>query len=176
MTVSEAIKNRRSIRSFEKQPIEPEKLAAILEAARLAPSGWNDQQWKFIIIKDSDGLKKLAHACDDQMHVAEAAAAICAVIPNCLGLEPRKREIRLQDLAIANSFMMLQATELGLGTSWIGAFNAWKIRRQLKIPENAEVHSVLAIGYAHYTPPATDRKSATEVFCDDDFNTPMGSR
>ncbi len=175
MTVNEAIKIRRTIRSFKKQPIEPEKLAALLEAARLAPSGWNDQQWKFIVIRNSEALTKLAHACDDQMHVAEAAVAICAVIPNCLGLEPRKREIRLQDIAIANSFMMLQATELGLGTSWIGAFNAWKIRRMLKIPESAEVHSVMVFGYSHYTPPATDRKPTAEIFCSDDFNTPFGS-
>jgi len=173
VTVAEVIRNRHSIRSFENQPIEPEKLQAILEAARLAPSGWNDQQWKFIVVRQREALKKLAHACDDQMHVAEAAVAICAVIPNCLGLEPRKREIRLQDLAVANAFMTLQAVELGLGTCWIGAYNAWKIRRLLKIPESAEVHSVLAIGYPHYTPAATDRKPAAEIFCAEDFNTPL---
>ncbi len=169
MTVSDAIKARHSIRNFKKQQVEPEKLTAILEAARLAPSGWNDQQWRFIVIRHPETLKKVAHACDDQMQISEADLAICSVIPDCLGLDPKKRDIRLQDIAVANSFMMLQAVELGLGTCWIGAFNAWQLRRLLKIPETAEVHSLLAIGYPHYTPATTDRKPHSDIFRGEDY-------
>ncbi len=169
MNVTEAIVSRRSIRSFKKQRIESEKLRAILEAARLAPSARNEQQWLFIVIRQPETLKKLAFACDNQQQVAEADAAICCCIPDADQLTEPNRFLRHQDIAIANAFMMLQATELGIGSCWIGSFNENKLRAHLRIPDSIAIHSLLALGYPHYTPPPTERKPLTEIFRSEEF-------
>ena len=66
MTVSEAIAARRSIRKYDPRPIEPEKLRQVLEAGRLAPSGSNRQEWKFIVVTDPQLRQQLATACHNQ--------------------------------------------------------------------------------------------------------------
>ena len=169
MNVAEAIINRRSIRSFAKTKVEPEKLNAILEAARLSPSARNEQQWLFIVVRQPDALKKLAFACDNQQHIAEADTAICCCIPDADQLTDENKPLRQQDIAVANAFMMLQATELGLGTCWIGAFNERKIKTLLRIPDTVAIHSLLAVGYPHYTPPQTDRKAQAEIFRSEEY-------
>jgi nitroreductase len=174
VNVTEAIKTRRSIRSFAKQKIEPEKLEAILEAARLSPSARNEQQWLFIVIRQPETLKRLAYACDDQLQVAESDTTICCCIPDADQLTEANHYLRHQDVAIANAYMMLQATELGLGSCWIGAFNEKKLRTLLRIPETVEIHSLLSIGYPHYTPGPTERKSKPEIFRSEEFPRTFG--
>jgi len=169
VNVAEAIAQRRSIRSFGKQKIEAEKLAAILEAARLAPSARNEQQRLFIVIKQTDMLKKLAFACDSQQQVAESDVTICCCIPDTDLLTDENRVLRYEDSAIANAFMMLQATALGLGSCWIGSFNERKVKSLLRIPDNVAIHSLLALGYAHYTPPATERKPLSEIVRSEEY-------
>jgi nitroreductase len=174
VNVSEAIASRRSIRSFKKHKVESEKLSAILEAARLSPSARNEQQWLFIIVRQPDTLRKLAFACSDQQQVGEADTAICCCIPDADQLTDSNRFLRHQDIAVANAFMMLQATELGLGSCWIGSFNELKLKNHLRIPETVAIHSLLVIGYPHYTPPPTERKSATEIFRSEEYPRTLG--
>lgn len=169
MNVTEAIISRRSIRSFKRQKVEAAKLNAILEAARLAPSARNEQQWLFIVVRQLDMLKKLAFACDSQQQVAEADFAICCCIPDADQLTEENRILRYQDVAVANAFMMLQATELGLGSCWIGSFNERKLKSLLRIPDNVIIHSLLAIGYPHYTPPTTERKPLGEIIRSEEY-------
>ncbi len=169
MDVTEAITRRRSIRSFKKQKIEAEKLTAILEAARLAPSARNEQQRLFIVIRQPEMLKRLAFACDNQQQIAEADTAICCCIPEADQLTDENRVLRYEDTAVANAFMMLQATALELGSCWIGSFNERKVKSLLRIPDNVAIHSLLAVGYAHYTPPATERKTLGEIIRSEEY-------
>jgi nitroreductase len=160
------------VRSFEPTPVEKEKIAQVLEAARLAPSAWNHQEWRFVVVRNKETLKKLALACENQAHVGEADTVIC-----CCGTNPRmfmsggEKAYRI-DLSIAASFMTLQAVELGLGTCWIGAYNRDKVKRLLRIPDGVRVVSLLAIGYPHYIPAPTDRKPLNEIAAAENYEQP----
>jgi nitroreductase len=80
LTVSEAIKQRRSIRSFRSDPVPEGAILEMLEAARLAPSGSNKQPWRFIVVTERDERKKLRKICFDQAFIEEAPAVfVCCV-------------------------------------------------------------------------------------------------
>jgi len=134
MDVMEAIRKRRSVRFYRKDPVPDEKLNKILEAARLAPSARNSQNWKFVVVRDAARRKELAKAAADQYFVGEAPVVIAAV-----ALQPEyvmRCEVPAYavDLAIAVDHMTLVAVEEGLGTCWIGAFYQDEIKRILNIP------------------------------------------
>jgi len=80
LTVSEAINQRRSIRSFRSDPVSNDEILAILEAARLAPSGSNRQPWRFIVVTDNDEKARLRKICFDQAFIEEAPVVfVCCV-------------------------------------------------------------------------------------------------
>lgn len=80
LTVSEAINQRRSIRNFRSDPVSDDAIYAILEAARLAPSGSNRQPWRFIVVTDKDEKKRLRKICFDQAFIEEAPVVfVCCV-------------------------------------------------------------------------------------------------
>jgi nitroreductase len=163
MDVFEAIKTRRSIRNYQDRPVEKEKLAKVLEAARLAPSAKNRQEWKFIVIQNEETRYKLAVAAKYQMFIAEAPVVIAAC-----ALE---FEYRLScghpgyaiDLSIAIDHMTLAAVELGLGTCWIGAFYQDQVKQILDVPSKATVVELLPLGYPKIQPPQKSRKSVDEI-------------
>ena len=78
MTVAEAIRNRYSCRAYEDKPVEQEKLNHVLEAARLAPSAKNLQDWRFVIVTDKQTRLKLAEAANNQTFIADAGAIVVA--------------------------------------------------------------------------------------------------
>ena len=82
MDVIQAIKTRRSVRSYQDKPVEPEKLQQILEAARLAPSACNYQEWKFIVVQDVQTRQALARACHNQAFIGRAPLVIAACSTN----------------------------------------------------------------------------------------------
>lgn len=169
MDVSEAIATRRSIRSFKPDPIEKEKLRKLVEAARLAPSALNRQDWRIVTVRNKETLKKLAKICDDQQFVAEADTLfVCCATRTEHIMSGGEKAYRL-DVAIAMSFIMLQAVELGLGSCWIGAYNQDRLKRLLRIPDKVRVVSLLAVGYPHYVPGATGRKQLPELIASENF-------
>ena len=76
MDVYDAIRKRKSIRRYKDKEVEQEKLMRILEAARLAPSAANKQEWRFVVVRDKEKRKKLAEAARGQKFVAEAPVVI----------------------------------------------------------------------------------------------------
>lgn len=160
MNVSEAIAVRRSIRKYDPRPIEPEKLRQVLEAGRLAPSGSNRQEWRFIVVTDPELRKRLAAACHNQQMVAEAPAdlVVCATAVSEMMCGQRSDGV---NGSIALSFMMLQATELGLGTCWLGAFSNEHVQQVLGITD--AVVAVSPIGYPAESPSPRPRKAFDEV-------------
>lgn len=172
MDVAKAIRERRSIRSFENKRVEKEKIELVLEAARLAPSAWNRQDWRFVVIRNKETLKKLAVACEDQQHIAEADTLICLCATNPNEKMSGGERAYPIDLSIAASFMMLQAIELELGTCWIGAFNRDRVKTLLRIPDEVRIVSLLAVGYPHYVPAPSGRKELPEVAAAEHFDQP----
>ncbi len=146
MDVMEAIRRRYSCRSYQARPIESEKLTMLLEAARLAPSAKNLQDWRFVVVTAADTKRALAQAANNQMFIAEAGAVIvaCSVSRHVMRCGQAVAPI---DVAIALEHICLEATELGLGTCWIGSFYPDKVRPILGIPQEVQVIELLAIGY-----------------------------
>ena len=163
MDVHEAIRKRRSIRAYRDKPIPEDVLNRVLEAARLAPSAKNRQEWRFIAVKDADQRKRLTAATNKKEFVGTAPVilAFCAT-----GLD-YEMQCGLKgshvDIAIAQSYVTLAATAEGLGTCWIGAFFEDNARTVLGLPDGARVMGLCPIGYAAEDPPAKERKQAKEV-------------
>lgn len=146
MDVSEVIKKRSSIRAYKSAPVGKPKLKKVLEAARLAPSAHNDQDWKFVVVFKKDQREALAEAASQEF-IQEAPIVIAAV-----ALKPDK-EMSCEvpqyaiNLAIAVDHMTLQAAKLDLGTCWIGAFDQAKVKEILSVPEDKKVVALLPLGY-----------------------------
>ena len=170
MNVIEAIKTRRSVRSYQDKPVEPEKLQQILEAARLAPSASNCQDWKFVVVQDAQTRQALAKACHDQAFIAQAPVVIAACSTNPKRVMASGQSAAAVDLAIAVDHMTLVAVELGLGSCWIGAFDAPAVAKLLDVPDDCAVVHVLPLGYPAKTSSARPRKAASEVVCQEKFS------
>ena len=168
MDVSQAISTRRSVRAYKTQDIDEEKLNKILEAGRLAPSASNAQQWKFIVVKDPETRIRLAQAASQQAFVGEAPVIIvaCATRQSMMSCGQPRHTV---DLSIAMSFMILEATELGLGTCWIGAFHESEVKSILGIPESVRVVAITPLGYPAMTTCPTSRKNLGDIVCYDRY-------
>ena len=164
MHVADAINARKSIRKYLPKAVEDDKLLKVLEAGRLAPSASNGQKWKFIAVRDEAMRAQLAQACDGHLWVAQAPVilVLCAYEQRDM---PCGQPARTVDCAIALSFMMLQAEELGLSTCWLGAFSNSEVKALLHIPAEADVVAVAPLGYAAEEGRPRSRKPAEEVFC-----------
>ena len=134
MELMESIRARRSIRKFQDRPVEEEKLLAVLEAGRLAPSAKNLQDWRSIVVRDNATRQRLAQAARDQQFVAQAPVVIAACKTSDLVMTCGQPAYVI-DVAIAVDHMTLAAASLDLGTCWIGAFYEEKVREILSVPQ-----------------------------------------
>jgi len=147
MTVSEAIRSRQSVRSYLDKPVQQDTLDELFEAARLAPSAGNRQEWRFVAVTDPEIRMKLARAAAGQAFVGEAPCVIAACAETD-GHAMRCGQLSYPiDVAIAIDHMTLRAVELGLGTCWIGAFSEDEVKKLLGIPPPVRVVELLTVGY-----------------------------
>jgi len=165
MDVFTAISDRRSIRKYKSREIEEEKLEKILESGRIAPSAANRQEWKFLVVKNKETRDKLVEAANGQGFVGEAPVTIVACSTESERVMPCGQYAYTVDLSIAVSFMILEATELGLGTCWLGAFDENAVKKVLDIPENIRVPAMFVVGYADEAPAQRPRKTLDEIVC-----------
>jgi nitroreductase len=156
METLECIKTRRSVRKFLDKPVPFDRIAAILDCGRLAPSAGNLQTWKFIVVEDKGPKEEIARACVDQMWIAAAPYIIIIVSE----FEKMKRfyDLRgerlysVQSCAAAAQNMLLAAHDLGLGACWIGAFDEEKVRNLLGCPADTRPQAVIPVGYPAEVP------------------------
>jgi nitroreductase len=166
------LRNRRSIRRFLPTLVEPEKLRACLEAARLAPSAHNSQPWRFVVVDDPELKDRLAAAAFSGIYSGSKFAAQAPLIIILLakrGLVAHHLGGRLQnvpyhlvDMGIAGEHIVLQAEELGLATCWMGWFSYRRVRKVLKIPRKFKVVAMIPIGYAEKRPKREPPKKTFE--------------
>ena len=157
MALLDLIKHRRSVRNFLDKPVEREKIAKCLEAARLAPSACNAQPWRFIVVDDEELKGKLCHAIFGGIYslnsFCQKAPVIVAIVSerlrfvSAIGGMLRGTKYYLVDIGIAGEHFVLQADELGLGTCWIGWFNERAAKRILGVPRHKKVDFLIALGY-----------------------------
>ena len=147
MTVMDAIRTRKSVRAYLDRPVEDEKLRAVLDAGRLAPSASNRQEWRFVIVREPEMRKRLAAVAGGQSFVGETPVLIVACAETDNHIMKCGQLSYPIDVAIALDHIALAAVELGLGTCWIGLFDEKKVKELLGIPEPVRVVELMPLGY-----------------------------
>ena len=149
--IIEVIKNRRSRRAYNDQPVETEKIISLFEAARWAPSSVNEQPWVYIYAtKDQQELySKIFDALNEsnRVWVKHAPLLIASFVRKNFTRNDRPNAAARYDLGAANAFLSLQATHLGLNVHQMGGFDIEKLKTNLRVPDIYEPVIVLAIGY-----------------------------
>jgi len=163
MEVTEAIRSRRSIRNYLDKPVEEDKLLRVLEAARLAPSASNLQEWRFVVVRDEMTRRKLMDAAKGQRFVGQAPVVIACCAETDEHVMTCGQMCYPINVAIAIDHMTLAAVEEGLGTCWVGAFYADQVKEILGIPEHVPVVELLALGYPAVVPQPTRRLALDEI-------------
>jgi len=169
MELKEAIINRKSIREYEDKAIPEEKLLRVLEAARLAPSGGNRQEWKFIVVRDIQRRQKVAQAAEGQTFIGQAPVVIAAVATQPTPIMICGVPAYAVDLSIAVDHITLAAVDEGLGTCWIGAFSQDATRKILNVPSKYKIVALLPLGFPKQPGKPKQRKSLDEIVCYETF-------
>ncbi len=149
MEFFEVIRKRKSVRKYAPKPVEPEKLEQILRAAQLAPSWRNGQCWKFIVVTDSakkQALIRCTTLFNQTWMGSEYAIIVACGDPKHSGSR-NQQPYYMVDVAIAMEHLVLAATDLGLGTCWIGGFEEPKVKELLGIPSEIRVVAMTPLGY-----------------------------
>lgn len=163
MDVMDAIRQRFSVRRYQDREIPRKVLEDVLEAARLAPSAKNRQEWQFVVVTDPEKKTLLSQAAKGQSFVAQAPAVIAGVATENNYVMTCGVPAAHVDLAIALEHVALAAVEHGLGTCWIGAFYQEKARDVLSLPPEWTVVALMPIGYPAVEAPAKRRKPLEDV-------------
>jgi nitroreductase len=164
MELYEAIRTRRSIRSYQDKPVPENVLRRILEAGRLAPSARNRQEWRYIVVRDPETRARLSVAAKGQPFVAEAPVVLVACALESGYVMTCGQPSHLIDVAISLEHIALAATAEGLGTCWVGAFFQDQVKEILGIPDEIEVVELMPLGFPAETPTARNRKAFDEAF------------
>ena len=142
---------RRSIRKYKNKKVEQEKIEKIIQAALWSPSGHAKYPWQFIVVNDKNLLSQLSFS---KMH--GSAFLSNAPLGIVVTADQNQSDVWIEDTSIASTFIMLTAHWLGLGSCWIQIRKRMHsetktaeeyIREILKIPENINVLSIIALGY-----------------------------
>ncbi len=164
MIVLEAIRQRYSCRAYHDKAIEQEKLDSIFEAARLAPSAKNTQDWRFVVVTDKETKHQVAETTN-RPEVFEKAGVIIAACSNSDDVMRCGQAIGPIDIAIALEHIALQAAELGLATCWIGSFYPEKVRTILGIPDDIAIIELMTVGYPADSPKQPSREPIEKIVC-----------
>ena len=157
MNFLELAKSRYSVRSYNNRKVEQEKLDKIIEAAHVAPTAANLQPVHLIVVREQKGLDSLSKAAN--IYNAPVAIIVCADTEKAWERPFDGKKTTDIDASILTDHMMLQATELGLGSVWICYFKPDVIRKEFHLPDRLEPVNILAIGYSDEKPADSRRHS-----------------
>ncbi|MFO7986876.1 MAG: nitroreductase family protein [Desulfatiglandaceae bacterium] len=196
MELMDIIRQRRSIRKFTTDPVSDQVIDALLEAARLAPSGSNLQPWRFIVVKSEETKEKLNEVTPYKFALKAPVVFVCCADVTVLGTRGKRIQelvemgtftgLEMDDpdsgkygnslqefitpngylalnVAIAVEHMVLRATDLGLGTCWIGRFDIEKTKQVLDLSNDLLVVSFLPVGYPAQFPAQRPRLPKDEI-------------
>jgi len=171
MSVLDIIRKRRSVRRYRPDPIPEEVFLRVMEAARLAPSGKNQQPWKFIVVRDEERKRRLAEAARGQTFIAGAPVVIaaCGYPDRSYQRQGNYMTSWTIDVTCAMDHLMLQACEEGLGTCWIGAFEENAVKPLLDVPGEVRVLALTPLGYPDEQPRDRGRMPLDEFFSEESF-------
>lgn len=147
MEFLEMAKERYAVRAYKDTPVEDEKIAKILEAAKVAPTACNNQPQKIYVVKSEKMRKALAEVTPCTFSAPVIFVVGFDVSRSAKGLVFDGHDFGDTDAAIVTTHMMLEAHQLGLGSCWVGYFNEEKVKAALSLPENVRVRDLLPVGY-----------------------------
>ena len=163
MDILPEIVERVSIKNFNSKPLKKYQIERILKAGHLAPSAKNRQEWRFIVVQKSTMRNKIKDASFGQEHVGHASVIIAACTTNIDYKMPNRQLSYPIDIAIAGSFMLLQATREGLGSCCITTFDEDKVKHLLNVPYTMKIVMLILLGNYDEKPSKKSRKSVTRV-------------
>lgn len=160
----ELINARYSVRAYADRPVPREALLRILEAARVAPSACNKQPWHFFLVTDPATRAALfPNERQSWISAAPAVLVACSYPDRAWQRAYDGKNHADIDLAIAMEHIVLAATEEGLGTCWICAFDPQVFREVLRLPAEMEPVAATPLGYGASEPRPRDRKPLDEI-------------
>ena len=167
METFECIEKRRSVRNFLDKPVEWEKIGDLLRAGQLAPTSGNVQDFKFVVVTDKSKISALANACLKQHWIAKAPVIIIVysepkINSRFYGLRGEKL-YTIQNSAAAVENILLGATDIGLASCWVGAFDETMINNVIGAPENVRPQAIIPIGYSADEPEQPHRNTLVEL-------------
>jgi len=165
METWDAIRARRDVRQYTGEPLPADALSRLLEAGRRAPSANNWQPWNFVVVTERAALGELAKVWQGARHVANSAATIALVAKVQTDADGR---VRLEyDLGQATAFMMLAATDLGIGSAHSAVTDQDQAQRVLGFPPGYFCAYLIPLGYPADRPlrpiERPDRKAFDEI-------------
>lgn len=161
MDLFEAVRTRRSVRKYSDKPVEDEKLQAVLEAVRLAPSWANMQCWRMVVVKDKSVKEKISElsfvesyfspkgykANPSKKALADAPVVIVLCADPAQSGAIRGQDYYLTDCGIAAENLMLAARAEGLGSVFVGIYEEEKLKQALNIPASIRIAGLFPLGY-----------------------------
>lgn len=148
-------KRRYACRKYRETKVEKEKLALILEAGRVAPTGANRQPQRLVVVESQEGMERLARCTRD--FGAPLAIVVCADTSEAWTRKYDGKQIGDIDATIVTDHMMLAAASLGLDTLWVCMFKPEAVREEFGLPAHVEPVNILLVGYGDGEPASPDR-------------------
>jgi len=167
MDVEKAIAIRKSIRKFKGKEVPDKIIKEVIDVARRAPSGHNLQPWHFVIVKSKENLLKFKEQSvfvQKWLYDSPVIVVCCAESSySSDSIKKHEKEMPLINLSLASAFLVLRATELGLGACFVAWSEKEKIKKILDIPEDIIIPFVIAMGYPDEEPVPRGRKELNEI-------------
>ena len=158
MQTQEAIKNRRSIRTFSEKSLPKETIENLIDCARLAPTARNEQPWQFVVITDAGTLKRIADATDYGRFIAKS--------PCCIAVFCQDTKYYLEDGAAATENILIAVSDLGLGACWVAGDKKTyleEVKKLLGAPADVKLVSLIPVGYSEGPLPHPPKRKLEEV-------------
>lgn len=137
---------RYSVRKFAEKPMEDEKLNQILECGRIAPTAHNNQPQRIYVLKSEEALVKI-RAITPCAFNAPVVLLVCGNVNEGWTNPFNDRNATQMDASIVTTHMMLQAKELGIGSTWVCWFDTEKVKQEFSLPQGIEPFCLLPLGY-----------------------------
>ena len=147
MEFKAVVQNRYSCKKYSDRPVEAEKLNAILEAGRLAPTAKNLQEQHVYVLQSAEALAKV-DAITPCRYGAPTVLVVAFDKNNVFTYPGGKRDSGVEDATIVATHMILAAADEGVDSCWVNFLDPEKLAQALNLPENEEVLMVMDLGYA----------------------------
>ena len=173
MELEQCITNRRSMRRFQKTPVQYEDIVAMVDAARWAPSWKNSQVTRYYAVLQEDRKNQIAQSMPafNQIACLEAPLLLVACAKKARSgynrdgsfATNKEKGWQMYDVGLSNMLLSLKAYELGLGTVIMGYYDEQVVAQAIDLADDQEVVAVIAVGYADEMPEAPKRKNVEEL-------------